>query len=372
MSVLADPSCVDDEGLRADRRRRLFTAMEHHGLDALVLGRPAEVAFASGARQLWTAGSRPFGPACVAVRATGRVHLLSVSDYDVPPEVGHDDLYGLSWNPAHLAAALAAIPGLADAERVGTTSSSPGLPRLLVAASPRAEVVDGSGALWAARGPKSSAEVDRIVAACGIARVGLAAMEAVLSPGVTERDLLATYLAAIAAAGAPTPPSEGVACATPTHGPVALRRIARREPIEAGWLVALDAGGFFRGYEGGLGRTRAAGGAPSLHQAELAVRCHTAVEAVIAACWAGATGSSLLEAWTATGEPLPPEPLAVGVGLGLEPPVIGPGHGAGSMLAPGTVLAITGWVAEEGTGGVLERDLVLITDGEPRRLTEDA
>jgi Xaa-Pro aminopeptidase len=372
MSVLADPSCVDDEGLRADRRRRLFAAMEHHGLDALVLGRPAEVAFASGARQLWTAGSRPFGPACVAVRATGRVHLLSVSDYDVPPEVGHDDLYGLSWNPAHLAAGLAAIPGLADAERVGTTSSSPGLPRLLAAASPRAEVVDGSGALWAARGPKSSAEVDRIVAACGIARVGLAAMEAVLSPGVTERDLLATYLAAIAAAGAPTPPSEGVACATPTHGPVALRRIARREPIEAGRLVALDAGGFFRGYEGGLGRTRAAGGAPSLHQAELAVRCHTAVEAVIAACWAGATGASLLEAWTATGEPLPPEPLAVGVGLGLEPPVIGPGHGAGSMLAPGTVLAITGWVAEEGTGGVLERDLVLITDGEPRRLTEDA
>ena len=371
MTVLEDPSRVDDEALRADRRSRLFAAMARDSLDALVLGRPAEVAFASGARQLWTAGSRPFGPACVAVRATGRVHLLSVSDFDVPPEVGHDDLYGLSWNPANLAAALTAIPGLADAQRVGTTSSSPGLPRLLAAAAPQAEFVDGSGALWAARSPKSPSEVDRIVAACGIARAGLAAMEAVLAPGVTERGLLAAYLAAIAAAGAPTPPSEGVACATPTYGPVALRRIAGREPIEAGQLVALDAGGFFRGYEGGLGRTRAAGGTPSLHQAELAARGRAAVEAVIATCWAGATGSSLLEAWASTGEPLPPEPLAVGVGLGLEPPVIGSGLGAGTVLAPGTVLAVTGWVAEEGIGGVLERDLVLVTDGEPRRLTED-
>jgi Xaa-Pro aminopeptidase len=372
MTVATDPTCVDDEALRADRRGRLFAAMDAAGLDALVLGRPAEVAFASGARQLWTAGSRPFGPACVAVGATGRVHLLSVSDFDVPPEVGHDDLYGLSWNPANLAAALAAIPGLREARRVGTTSSSPGFPRLLAAIAPAAAVVDGRTALAAARGPKSAAEVDRIVAAIGIARTALAAMEAALHPGATERDLLAAYLAAIAGAGAPAPPSEGVACATPTRGPVALRRIAGDEPIEAGQLIVLDPGAFFRGYEGGLGRTRAVGGIPSLHQAELAARCHAAVEAVLSACWPGTAGSDLLEAWTATGEALPREPLAVGVGLGLEPPVIGPGLGMGTVLAPGTVLAVTGWLVEEGTGGVLQRDLVLVTEGQPRLLTEDA
>ena len=371
MSVTVDPSCVDDEALRSDRRRRLFAAMEDADLDALVLGRPAEVAFASGARQLWTAGSRPFGPAAVAVRSTGRVHLLSVSDFDVPPEVAHDDLYGLSWNPAHLAAALGAIPGLAAARRVGTTSSSPGFPRLLAAISPSAAVVDGRAALWAARGPKSAAEVEQIVAATGIARVALAAMEAALRPGVSERDLLAAYLAAIASAGAPTPPSEGVACATPAQGPVALRRIARSSPIEAGQLVVLDPGAFFRGYEGGLGRTRAVGGATSLHKAELAARCRAAVGVVVAACWPGTAGSDLLEAWTATGEALPAEPLAVGVGLGLEPPVIGRGLGMGSILVPGTVLAVTGWVAEEGTGGVLQRDLVMVTGAEPRLLTED-
>jgi Xaa-Pro dipeptidase len=294
-----------------------------------------------------------------------------VSDFDVPPEVARDDLYGLSWNPAHLAAALGAIPGLASARRVGTTSSSPGLPRLLEAIAPSAAVVDGRAALWAARGPKSAAEVERIVAATGIARTALTAMEAALRPGVSERDLLAAYLAAIASVGAPTPPSEGVACALPAAGPVALCRIARSEPIEAGRLVVLDPGAFFRGYEGGLGRTRVAGGTPSLPQAELAARCRAAVDAVVAACWPGTGGSDLLEAWTATGEALPREPLAVGVGLGLEPPVIGPGLGMGHVLTAGTVLAVTGWVAQEGTGGVLQRDLVLVTDGEPRRLTED-
>jgi Xaa-Pro aminopeptidase len=372
VTIVADPSRVDDEALRDDRRRRLFAAMADAGLDALVVGRPAEVAFASGSRQLWTAGSRPFGPACVAVRSTGRVHLLSVWDEDVPPEVGHEDLYGLSWNPANIAASLAALPGLREARRVGTTSSSPGFPRLLAAAAPDAEVVDGSPALRAARGPKSAAEVERIVAATGIARTGLAAMEAALRPGATERDLLAAHLAAIAEAGAPTPPTEGVACATPVTGPVALRRIAEAVPIEAGQLVALDPGGFFRGYEGGLGRTRATGGAPSLHQAELAARCREAVGAVVAVCWPGASGSDLVAAWERSGAPLPPEPLAVGVGLGLEPPVVGAGLGAAAVMAAGTVLAVTGWMAEDGAGGVLHRDLVLVTEAAPRLLTEDA
>lgn len=366
-----DPSRMDDADVRADRRRRLFAAMADHDLDALVLGRPAEVAFATGARQLWTAGTRPFGPACVAVRETGRTHLLSVSDAEVPPEVGHDDLYGLSWNPAHVAAALAAIPGLPEAGRVGTTSSTPGLDRLLGAIAAGAEVVDGGPALAAARSPKSPAEVARIADAAALATTALAAMTAALRPGVSERDLLAAYLEAIAAAGAPTPPTEGVACATPARGAVALRRIATADPIDAGRLVVLDPGAFHRGYEGGIGRTRVAGAEPATAQRALARRCRAAVDAVVAACRPGATGADLVAAWSATGEALPGEPLAVGMGLGVEPPVVGPGLGATAALAAGTVLAVTGWVAEEGVGGVLERDLVHVTGDAPLLLTRN-
>lgn len=375
MSTVTDPARLDDDDLRADRRRRLLDAMAEHDLDVLVLGRPAEVTFATGARQLWTAGSRPFGPACVAVRATGHTHLLSVSDYDVPGEVGHDDLYGLSWNPANLAASLAAMPGLAAARRVGTTSSSPGFPRLLAAIAPDAEVVDGMAALWAARAPKSAAEVARIVAATEIASAGLTAMIEALAPGASERDLLAAYLERIASLGAPTPPTEGVACATPMSGPVALRRLATGAPIEAGQLVVLDAGALHMGYEGGVGRTWVCPGvAVSAAQRAIAARCRVALDAVIDACRVGATGADLCAAWTATGEPLPPVPLAHGVGLGVEPPVIGAGIGSAgiggaSVLAAGTVLAVTGWVAHAGAGGVLERDLVLVGDDAPEVLS---
>ncbi|WP_426574695.1 M24 family metallopeptidase [Aquihabitans sp. McL0605] len=371
-SAATNPSTVDDDAIRADRRRRLFDAMAAHDLDVLVLGRPAEVTFASGARQLWTAGSRPFGATCVAVRSTGHTHLLSVSDDNVPIEVGHADLYGLHWNPAVLAEELAAIPGLREARRVGTSSSSPTFGRMLAALAPEAELVDAAPALWEARTPKSAAEVERIRDAIAIARIGLAAMDAALVPGATERGLRAACLEALARAGAPTAPTEGVACATPTTGPVALRRLDRTEPIAAGQLVVLDPGAFYRGYEGGVGRTRAVGGWTE-DQRALAGRAAAAKDAAITACRPGATGADLAAAWTATGEPLPPVPLATGVGLGMEPPVIDPGAGvgAGAVLAAGTVLAVSAWVTATGVGGVFERDLVLVGDDGPVVLTED-
>ncbi len=88
--------------------------MERHGLDALMLGGVGNVRYVSGARQLGRAGVLPFAPVAVAVRSTGRVHLLSTWDEGVPPEIGCDELYGLSWNPANLLASLAAIPGVAS------------------------------------------------------------------------------------------------------------------------------------------------------------------------------------------------------------------------------------------------------------------
>ena len=357
--------------LRADRRRRLFAAMAAHDLDVLVVGRAADINFATGAHQLWTSGTRPFGPACVAVAATGRTHLLSVSDAGVPGEVSHDDLYGLSWNPANLAASLAAIPGLREARRMGTGSSSPGLPRLLQAIAPDAEIVDGTGAIWAARSVKSEPELACVRAAIEIADAGLDAMVDALQPGVSERDLLAVHLERIAQLGAPTPPTEAVAMATPMSGPVVRRRTATDAPIAEGQLVVLDAGGFSEGYEGGVGRTWIAGDvAPTEAQRSLARRARAALGTVIAACRAGATGADLWQAWTSTGEPSPTVPLAHGIGLGAEPPVVADGIGADAVLAAGTVLAVTSWVTEEGVGGFLERDLVLITDGEPEVLTD--
>lgn len=65
-------------------------------------------------------------------------------------------------------------------------------------------------------------------------------------------------------------------------------------------------------------------------------------------------------------------PLAHGVGLGVEPPVIGPGLGEDAVIPAGSVLSITAWVAEPGVGGHLERDVAVVGADGPRVLTSGA
>jgi Xaa-Pro aminopeptidase len=319
-------------------REALLDAMAADDLDVLVLGRPANVLAATGANQLWTSGSRPFGPGAVVVAATGKVHLLSTWDEGVPSDIGHGELYGLSWNPANIAASLARIPGLSSARRIGTDSTSPGFPRLLAAIAPEAELVDARPVL--VRPP----DVEAIVAATRLAEAALDAMVDALRPGITERELVGAYVARIAELGSPTPPTEGVACVTSRSNPT-LRRLATDAAAAEGDLVVLDAGARVGGWEGGVGRTFVVGGGQS------PLDCP--IDAALAACRPGTTGAELKAAGVH---------LAHGVGLGMEPPVITEGIGDGAVLADGMVLAVTCWLAEEGVGGHLERDLVQVAD----------
>ncbi len=370
-SVRPDGDAVDTVRLRLERRRRLLDAMEAFELDVLVLSRPADILYATGARQLWTTGTRPVGPACVVVAATGRTHLLSVSAEGIPAEITHDDLFGRPWNPATLLDALRSIPGFAEARTVGTDSLSPGLSGRVRAGAANAQVIDGGPALWKARLAKTPEEIALITAAVDIASEGLHAMVDALCPGITERELLGVYLERIASLGAPTPPTEGVVCATPATGPSPLRRVATARRVAAGELVVLDSGALVGGYEGGVGRTYVAGAEPTSAQLELGARGRGALDAVIAACRAGATGANVRQAWMATGEALPPAPFVHGVGLGMEPPLIGTPADDDVMLAAGSVLSVTSWVVAEGAGGHLERDILVVGDGPPEVLSRD-
>jgi Xaa-Pro aminopeptidase len=67
-------------------------------------------------------------------------------------------------------------------------------------------------------------------------------------------------------------------------------------------------------------------------------------------------------------------PVAHGLGLGFDPPVVSPdlpATCAEERLDPGTVLAVTGYVWEQGVGAVYQRDAVLITENGPEVLTSD-
>ncbi len=361
---------IDLAGLRADRRVRLLATMEAEDLDVVLLGRPGNVRFASGARQLWTAGARSFAPSCVVVRETGGVHLLSVWDEGVPADIDRSHLFGISWNPGSLAASLRRIPGLEGCRRAGTDSLNPLFRSLLADVAPRATFVDAAGPLERCRRQKSPEEVACIATAASIAESLLACLVEAVRPGVTERELVGRYAEQLANLGVPTPPTEAVCTATARRGPVTFRQLSLARPIGPDELVVLSPGALYAGYEAALARTTLASGDPSPAHVHLATRARSGLEALVGSCRPGARGIDLLGAWqAATAAPLPSVPLVHGLGLGAEPPVVGAGRGEGAVLEAGMVLSVQSWSAAEGTGGVLLRDTVLVgTDG-PVRLT---
>jgi Xaa-Pro dipeptidase len=362
----------DDRTLRSGRRRRALDQMAAHDLDVLVLGRQANVRYVSGAPQLWVAGTRPFGPTCVLVRATGAVHLLSTWDEGVPDDIPHENLYGISWNPMNTIAALQRIDGAATARRVGTDALSPVFAQLLPTAFPNAELVDGELAMRAARRIKTAEEVAALRESVAVAESALAAAVSELRPGVREQALAGVLLEALAAGGVSTPSNQDVAWVTSREHP--WRRVSGSGRVQGrvqdGDLVAFSAGVLAGGYVGEVGRTWPAGnvaGAASLYR-----RWDGLWAKLIAACRPGARAGELAAAYQAAGEPAPPMPVARGLGMGFDPPVVSkhlPQTAADEYLEPGMVLAVTGYVWEQGVGAVFGREAVLITADGPEVLT---
>jgi Xaa-Pro aminopeptidase len=337
--------------------------MDAHDLDILVLGRQANIRYVTGAPQLWIAGTRPFGPMCVVVRATGDIYLNSTDDEGVPEEIGHDHLYGLAWNPMTLVEVLKKIDGAETARRVGTDTITPTFAALLPEAFPNAELVDGEPAMRTARRIKTPDEIAAIGPALRVAEHGLAAALAELQPGVSEQTLAGAALEAMAAGGVSTPASQDVAWVTSREHP--WRRARAAGGVRSGDLVAFLAGALADGYVGEVGRTWPAGDAANGSTRKLFRRSDALSDKMVAACRPGAPATGLLAAYEAVGEPLPPMPVAHGLGLGFDPPVVSEtlsAAGEHDRLDAGMVLAITGYVWQEGVGAVFRRDTVHITD----------
>ena len=368
MTLMATEVLADDRALRTGRRERALAQMEKHDLDVLVLGRQANVRYVSGAPQLWVAGTRPFGPTCVVIRKTGAIHLLSTWDEGVPDDIPHENLYGIAWNPMNTISVLKGIDGAADAKRVGTDALSPGFAQLLPVAFPNAELVDGELAMRAARRIKTPEEVVSLREAIRVAEVGLAAAVAELRPGISEKTLAGVLLEAMAAGGVSTPATQDAAWVTSREHP--WRRASEDGIVRAGDLVAFSAGVLDGGYTGEVGRTWPVGelnGASDLYR-----RWDALWDRLYDACQSGAPAIDLLAAYQAAGEELPPMPVARGLGLGFDPPVVSqhlPATAAEERLEPGMVLAVTGYVWQSGVGAVFGRESVLITPDGPEVLT---
>src|SRR5690242_11826613 len=361
--VLPDP-----RALRSGRRERVLEQMAGNDIDILVLGRQANVRYVTGAPQLWVAGTRPFGPICEVIRSTGEIHLNSTWDEGIPDEIDHDHLYGLAWNPMTLIEVLKNLPGASDFRRVGTDSLTPTFAQLLPMAFPNAELVDAERALRAARRIKTADEIAVLRGALGVAEHALEAARAELAPGVTEQSLTGAMLEAMAAGGVTTPATQDGAWITPKDH--SWRRGSGDGRVRDGDLVAFSAGALADGYVGEVGRTWPVGEVPGADA--LFGRSNELWARLIDACRPGASAGDLLAAYDAAGEALPPIPVAHGLGLGFDPPVISPNlrqTAADERLDPGTVLAVTAYVWESGVGAVFRRDAVLIGEQGPEVLT---
>jgi Xaa-Pro dipeptidase len=361
---------ADGEALRMGRRERALAQMEAHDLDILVLGRQANVRYVTGAPQLWIGGTRPFGPVCVMLRGTGEIYLMSTDDEGVPEEIGHDRLYGLAWNPMTLIEVLKNIDGASRARRVGTDALTPTFATLLPIAFPNAELVDGEVAMRTARRTKTPDELAAMDTAMRIAEAGLAAGVAELRAGLSEQTLTGAVLEAMAAGGVSTPATQDAAWVTSREH--SWRRATGDGQVGSGDLVVFAAGALADGYVGEVARTWPVDDADNGSTRKLYQRSNELWDRLIDACRPGVAASGLLGAYDLAGEPLPPMAVAHGLGLGFDPPVVSgqlPATAQREHLDTGMVLALTGYVWQEGVGAVLRRDSVVITDSGPELLT---
>ena len=183
-----------------------------------------------------------------------------------------------------------------------------------------------------------------------------------LRAGLSEQNLAGAVLEAMAAGGVSTPATQDTAWVTSREHP--WRRAQPHGTVRKGDLVAFAAGALAGGYVGEVGRTWPVNKTGPAVRA-LFERSNTLYDRLIAACRPGASTRELLGAYEAAGEPIPPMPVAYGLGLGFDPPVVAEVLSAADAhenLEPGMVLAVTAYVWQEEVGAVLRRDTVHITE----------
>jgi len=309
--------------------------MQRDDVDAMILGREANARTVADTSRLWLAGTRPFSPACIVVRATQAVHVLANSSDAVPAGFPLAQLYGLTWNPDRLAAELTAIPGLASARRVAVDGMSPSMRALLERVAPGAVLVDAGEILTDLWQRPDPARTPGVTAAAEVAAAGLAAMVGALAVGALPRQLRGACAAAFAAFGVTTPAFEAVATPIDPHSSIWT---APDRPFEPEERIVLRAGALRDGWEASLARTY------QLTTSSVALDPPARWNGLVAACTAGAT----------VGELRAKDAVVYGVGHGVEP------WPDDFVLVPGLMCAL-----EASDDNCVRQDVLQITETAP-------
>ena len=271
-SARVTPATEIARGDGARRRRRRWCS-DARRTRALVVGHDPPVA----------RGTRAFAPGCVVVREPASVHVLANTDDAVPAGFPADQLYGITWNPEKLLGALAAIPGLATAQRASRRRHvADDAHDALARRVPDAEFVDAAPLLAElCAHARRRARRRRREPPPRSSRAGLAAMVARARDPASGRARCAGVCASrFAALGVTTPAFEAVAAPLDgEHVDVARRPSAS---LDADEHVVLRAGALRDGWEASLARTYLVGRPPSSRAA-----APRAWDALVGGCRAG-------------------------------------------------------------------------------------
>jgi Xaa-Pro aminopeptidase len=361
------PSAAVDPAEYAERQRRARTAAAARGLRALV-------AFSRGAHDrsadgLWLAGlatSQPFVPDLAGHwRAAGHVAVVLLVDGPVTAVVESDELRAAAMaddvvvaDDVVLAAARVLSDAVPEGSRVGLLGADvvPFAWWIALGDGTKLEPADGLG--MELRRVKSSAEQDLLRAA---GRLGARAMGAALdaaAPGATEADVAATFVEHLVRGGG------AIYDVVISSGPGSMALGPHDRP--AGWTTReLVAGELLR-----IDAYGSVGGEPSAEQLELIDAMQGAVQAGIAVLRPGVPLSdvartcedALAASDHARRHGVPKHLMGGfwghGLGLGFEPPWIGPE--STEVVEPGWCLAIERRAAVPGLGGAQYEDDVLI------------
>ena len=372
--VLEDRNRVDFGRLRTARRDRVFEAMESHGLDACIFGREANVRYVSGARRLWTAGTRPFAPTCLVVAATRAVHLLtfSASFEGIPEERQPEDMYPLSWIPLTVIERFRGTPGVAEARRVGVDGLTPLFEGLLPQAFADAEIVPAESVMRGLRRIKLPDELTCIRTAAAIAESAIYEAARRVAPGVEEKALLGVYLRRMCELGTSQFAQQGTFTGIGSDGK--LRWFTGDGALDEGIPVALAGGALFAGYEGSLARTWWSGRqlSPTAADREPAERWRDLFDRLFELCVVGTTGADLAEAAKAEADREGSEMAVYSVGIGHEgliyAPHLDPSIQGRQRLEETMVVGVRAYIRGP-RGGYLAEEMVHITADGPELLT---
>jgi Xaa-Pro aminopeptidase len=239
-------------------------------------------------------------------------------------------------------------------------------------AAGEAELVASSGIVERLRAVKERAELDAMRNAASISDRVYEELAHQPFVGRTEREIAWWMDCRFRELGA-----EGAAFATivaaGSNGALPHARPGQR-PIGPNEAVVVDAGCIVDGYCSDCTRTFATGALDEELAAAYAV-CLDAQEQALAATVAGAACSAVdavardrIEASAFAGRF--GHGLGHGVGVDIhEGPYLRPETPADARLAPGNVVTIEPGIYLPGHGGIRIEDLVVVTDGEPERLT---